>query len=178
MFPFVRNVYGIWKATRQAPLGWFDTHVSHHRIWPWDIDPWMELNNGRTLTLYDLGRLPLFTRMGLVKGSVKAGMFFTVAGSSVRYRTRVRPMTVVELRSRMLGFDDRFIYVDHQMWQGDACANHGLIRSAIARRGKGIVPPTEVAEIMGLEAESPPLPDWVNNWIAAEATRPWPPDRI
>jgi len=28
---------------------------------------------------------------------------------------------------------------------------------------------------MGATEDSPPLPDWVQAWIAAEDARPWPP---
>ncbi len=176
MYPYLRSFYCIWRAFRMRPLDLFDTHVSHHRIWPLDIDPWMELNNGRTLTLYDLGRLPLFARMGLLKATRKSGMFFTVAGASVRYRARIRPLDKVEMRSRVIGFDDRFTYIDQSLWLGETCANQVLIRTAVARRGKGIVSPGQALREMGFEAQSPELPDWVKNWIAAEATRTWPPE--
>ena len=65
------------------------THVSYHRCWPWDIDLWMELNNGRTLTFYDLGRIPLARRTGLVELLRKQRWGLTMAGASVRYRARI-----------------------------------------------------------------------------------------
>ena len=65
MYPFLRLAKGLWQARRQPPLPVTGTHVSHHLCWPWDLDPWVELNNGRTLTLYDLGRIPLGLRTGL-----------------------------------------------------------------------------------------------------------------
>jgi hypothetical protein len=40
---------------------------------------------------------------------------------------------------------------------------------------KGIVAPAELLRAMGADPASPPLPDWVQAWIAADATRPWPP---
>lgn len=179
MYPFLRHYQAIAQARRMGPIGPFETHVSQHRIWPTDIDPWMELNNGRTLTLYDLGRIPLFIRLGIVAGARKAGLYFTVAGVSVRYRARLQPFRTVEMRTRMLGWDGRFIYMDQSLWLDEtACANQVLVRSAIARRGKGIVPPGEALRLMGFEIESPPLPGWVENWIAAEGSRPWPPERV
>ena len=55
MFPFFRFTKDLLVARTQPPLGLLDTHVSHHICWPWDVDMFLELNNGRTLTLYDLG---------------------------------------------------------------------------------------------------------------------------
>ena len=59
MYPFLRLGLEVLRARRAPPLPIDGVHVSHHTCWPWDLDPWGELNNGRTLTLYDLGRVPL-----------------------------------------------------------------------------------------------------------------------
>ena len=55
-----------WVNRRAPTLTVGEFHVSHHRCWPWDLDLWLELNNGRALTLYDLGRLVLAKRTGLL----------------------------------------------------------------------------------------------------------------
>ena len=176
MYPFLRAALVMAKARRQPPLGLFDTHVSRHLCWPWDLDIWMELNNGRTLTLYDLGRLPLATRAGLDPVLRDRGWGLTVAGSSIRYRKRVTAFSRLTMRSRCLGWDERFLYMDQSMWRGGDCTSQVLIRSAIVSR-QGMVPPRELALAMGVSPESPALPDWVLAWVAADATRPWPPLR-
>ena len=66
LYPLIRFAKEMIKFRGAPPLGPMDAHVSTHRCWPWDLDPWIELNNGRTLTLYDLGRIPLASRTGLV----------------------------------------------------------------------------------------------------------------
>ena len=176
MYPFVRSFIRNIASARQPRIGFLDTSNTSLWVGPFDIDPWIELNNGRTLTLYDLGRLPHYQRVGVRRTIEKAGMYFTVAGVSVRYRARIRPFTKVDMHTRILGWDARFFYVDQSLWQDDVCANHMLLRQAIARRDKGIVPPHEVARVIGIDPASPELPEWVNSWIDAEATRPWPPD--
>jgi acyl-CoA thioesterase FadM len=178
MYPFFRMAYHMARARRQPKLGLFDVHVSRHRCWPWDIDLWLELNNGRTLTLFDMGRLPLVTRQGFTQLVRDNGLYITVAGSAVRYRRRIQPMQAFTMKSQMIGWDNRFLYFEQSMWLGDICANHVILRSAIARRGQGIVPPAEVAALAGVDPTSPPLPDWVQNWIDAETSRPWPPEGL
>ncbi|NHB77888.1 thioesterase family protein [Rhodobacter calidifons] len=180
MYPFLRMFKEMARASRMPPLGLFDTHVSHHLCWPWDLDPWVELNNGRTLTLYDLGRLPLGARTGLHRVLKAKGWGMTVAGSSVRYRRRVTMFARITTYSRCLGWDERFLYTEQSMWTGGECASQVLIRSAVVGSAMGartgIVPPSELAVALGAAPESPELPDWVKAWIAAEATRPWPPE--
>lgn len=183
MYPIIRFARHLAAARRQPPLGPFEAHVSQHICWPWDIDPWMELNNGRTLTLYDLGRIPLAVRTGMATAVRKNGWGLAVAGASVRYRRRIRTFERFTMVSRLIGWDARFFYMDQSMWKGVDraamdCAGQMLLRSACTtgRGGRGIVPPAEVAASLGFTGDSPPLPQWVEAWIAAEGERPWPPE--
>ena len=176
MYPYARMFKELWKFRRAPTLPILGTHISHHRCWPQDLDPWMELNNGRTLTLYDLGRIPLGVRTGLNPVLRARHWGLTVAGSTTRYRRRVRLFDRVEMHTRCIGWDARFMYMEQSMWKGGDCTSHVLIRSAITS-ANGIVPPAKALAALGQPAESPALPDWVQAWIAAEALRPWPPIR-
>jgi acyl-CoA thioesterase FadM len=176
MYPFVRMVKEMLRARRLGPIGLLDAHVSQHRCWPWDLDLWLELNNGRTLTLYDLGRLPLGRRTGVEQVLRSRRWGLTVAGSTIRYRRRVTVFAKLTMHTRCVGWDKRFLYMEQSMWQGEDCASHVLIRSAVVGKA-GIVPPAEVVLALGGKVESPALPGWVAAWIAADATRPWPPER-
>lgn len=175
MYPFVRMFWQLVKHRRDPRLGVTGCHVSHHVCWPWDIDLWKELNNGRTLTIYDLGRIPLGVRTGLSATVRAQGWGLAVAGASVRYRRRIRVFETVEMRSRAICWDARFFYIEQSLWRRSGeCANHVLYRSAVTGPD-GIVPPARVMRAMGHAPESPACPGWVAAWIAAEADRPWPP---
>jgi hypothetical protein len=93
----------------------------------------------------------------------------------VRYRRRVTLFGRIEVRARVIGWDERFTYVDQTIWLGDSCASQAVLRTAVTDR-TGIVPPARVAEAMG-HGDGPVLPEWVRAWSAAEALRPWPPER-
>ncbi|MEZ5753747.1 MAG: acyl-CoA thioesterase [Paracoccaceae bacterium] len=174
MYPFLRMAKELWKFRNAPSLPLLGSHVSTHLCWPWDLDPWVELNNGRTLTLYDLGRIPLGVRTGLKRVLLARGWGLTVAGNTVRYRRRIRAFDRVTMHSRCIGWDHRFLYIEQSMWKGDDCTSHMILRSAVTSRA-GIVPPAEVLSALGQSVESPPLPEFVQNWIATETTRPWPP---
>ncbi len=177
MYPFLRLAIVTRRARRAPRLGLFDTHVSRHVCLPWDLDPWKELNNGRTLTIYDLGRIPLAMRTGLIDMLRRQGWGLTVAGSVVRYRRRVRLFDNVEMQSRVLGWDNRFLYIDQSMWKTDGdCAGQAILRTALTD-ANGIVTTDRATAALGVAPESPPLPEWVQTWIMAENTRPWPPEK-
>ncbi|WP_375261672.1 acyl-CoA thioesterase [Palleronia sp.] len=175
MYPILRFTNELRRFNDAPTLGFFDTHVSRHRIWPVDIDVWMELNNGRTLTLFDLGRIVLFRRTKVWDFMRKQGWVGTVAGSSVRYRRRVQMFHKVEMRSRIVGRDAKFLYVEQAMFRESdgECTSHVLLRTAVTDR-KRMITMDEVAETWG-GLDFPPLPDWARAWSEADNLRPWPP---
>lgn len=176
MFPFIRLIKDVTLASRQPPLqNLTDVHVSQHICWPQDLDIFLELNNGRALTLYDLGRIAMAQRAGLVAVLKRERWGLTMAGSHVRFRRRIRGFERFEVRSRAVCWDDKFIYIEQSMWKRDGeCASHVLYRSAVTNKD-GIVPPTAVLAALGLETPSPQMPEWIAQWTQAESARPWPP---
>lgn len=177
MFPFIRLFKDVYLASRQPRFSELtQTHVSQHICWPHDLDVFLELNNGRALTLYDLGRSAMAVRAGLVAVIRREGWAMTMAGTHTRFRRRIHVMQRFEMRSRTVCWDDKFIYLEQSMWKQDGeCASHVLLRSAVTDKN-GIVAPTRVLAALGhADAVSPAMPDWITQWTTADAARPWPP---
>ncbi|MFT4716479.1 MAG: acyl-CoA thioesterase FadM [Paracoccaceae bacterium] len=174
MYPIFRfaKEMAIFRRAPKMDLG--DVHISSHVCWPWDVDPWMELNNGRALTLYDLSRLPMAYRSGLITLVKEKGWQMAVAGASVRYRRRVRMFQRFTTHSTILGWDDRFFYFQQSMWSRGEATSSLLARMAVTD-SNGILAPAEAAVALGWCTASPELPEYVSAWINAEAKRPWPP---
>ncbi len=175
MYPFARFALQVMRARRMAPIGVLDVHVSRHLCLPWDLDGFGELNNGRVLTLYDLGRFGLGARIGLLAALRRRRWGLAVAGASIRYRRRITVLARIEMRTRVAGWDERFFYLIQSMWVDGECCSQALLRTAVVARGRA-VPSGEVAVEMGHAGAAPGLPGWVADWIAAEGARPWPPE--
>ncbi|MBD3665564.1 acyl-CoA thioesterase [Sulfitobacter aestuariivivens] len=177
MFPFVRIAKDLWLASRQPRLENFDDlHVSQHICWPHDLDFWMELNNGRALSLYDIGRTALAQRVGLIDAIRRERWGLTMAGSCTRFRRRIHGFERFEMRSRMVCWDDKFTYIEQSMWKRNGeCASHVMYRAAVTDKD-GLVRPDRVLKALGKEGStSPAMPEWVKTWTDAEDKRPWPP---
>ena len=96
-----------------------------------------------------------------------------MAGSVVRYRRRVRAFYRLDMASRLVGWDDKFLYAEQSMWHRGTCTSHLVVRMAVTDAA-GLVRMDRFARAVDLP-EPPPLPDWIRTWIEAEARRPWPP---
>ena len=178
MYPIVRFMLEMRRARKLPPLKLGETHLTKITCMPWDIDYQLEMNNGRVLTLFDIGRVVMLDRLGVVDGVRKNKWYGTIAGSTIRYRRRITLFQKLEMRSRVIGVDERFNYIEQSLWRmsdGECCA-HAVLRVAITT-GKGIIPSAEVIEKLGLEFEEMTLPDWVVAWDASEQKRLWPPEK-
>jgi acyl-CoA thioesterase FadM len=174
LYPIIRVIKETLRAKRMPAIEALDAHVSYHRCWPQDLDGFLEMNNGRILTILDIGRCGLAQRAGLIDVLRENGWGMTMAGNSVRYRKRIRPFVRFRVASRAVGWDDKFFYLEHTLWVGKDCAVQALFRAAITDKN-GIVSPAKLFASIGHDGTSPEKPAWVDAWIAADNTRPWPP---
>ncbi len=174
MYPVARTVLGAARALAAAPLPIEGTSEISFRCRPWDLDMFLEMNNGRALTLYDLGRFDLSIRTGLAPALRKNRWGLAVAGSSIRYRRRITAFQKVTMRTRVLGHTDCWIFLEQSMWAKGEPMSALLVRTCVTSNGKPVAP-EKVAAAVGAPDWNPDLPDWVTGWIAHDGQRPWPP---
>ncbi|MGB0507047.1 MAG: thioesterase family protein [Pikeienuella sp.] len=174
MFPLRRLALAMIRASRMPALSPGDSHVDYMHAMPWDIDPFGDLNNGRIVTLSDVGRVALAKRSGLLSTLKKRRWGFAMAGSTPQYRRRITMFEPLELHSRLIGRDQKFFYIEHNFYVRSQAAANIMCRTVITSKGR-LVSTDEVAQELGRTDWNPPLPDWVKNWAAADDQRPWPP---
>ncbi len=170
MYPYLRLVAVVVGAWRRPRLGFDDEGVLRLRVWPTDIDVYPEVNNGRHLTLMDLGRFDFALRSGLMRIAHARRWGFVVAGASVRYRHRLPPLRRFTLHTRLVGRDQRWFYFQQLLRREGRICSSALIRVALTRTG-GLVPTAEVMEAVGAPGWGPELPHWVSAWTAADEQR-------
>ena len=146
MYPIVRLTKEVLNARQKPPLHPLGHHVSWHRCWPQDIDNYLEMNNGRILTILDIGRGGLAQRTGLLDALRANRWGLTIAGSSVRYRKRIRPFAKFRTVSRSVGWGRRFFYLEQTIWLGDDCAVQGLFRAAVTDRNGCLLYTSDAAD--------------------------------
>jgi acyl-CoA thioesterase FadM len=173
MYPYLRSARVLLAAHFGRRLTFDSESVLGLRISLGDIDVFWEMNNGRQLTLMDMGRFDLAVRSGFVKVLHREGWGLTVGGASVRFRHRVPPFSRVLLRTRLVGHDGRWYYFHQKIERAGRVCSAALVRTATTAGGR-LVPVERVLAAMGEPGWSPELPPWVRAWIDAESQRPWP----
>jgi len=162
----------MFKAKWGSSLNLDEESVLKMRVFLGDLDFYPELNNGRHLTVMDMGRLDLAARTGLLRIVHREKWGLAVAGASVRYRHRLKAFKRFNLHTRIVGIDDRWFYFHQSTVREGKIHSSALVRAGITNI-KGIVPVKEVLAELGIPDWNPDMPKWVKAWSEAEELRPW-----
>jgi acyl-CoA thioesterase FadM len=171
MYPLIRLAKVSLQGWRGSGLGPLEVSRLRFLVWPNDLDNNLHLNNGRYLTLMDLGRWDLALRTGLV-GLVVKGRWQPLAGGvHIRFRRPLPPFRSYELCTRILAWDQKWFYLEQRFHQDGRDKARALVR-ILFKGPAGNVPPGEVAAALGHpQAQSPPLPQEVQLWDRMMLTR-------
>jgi acyl-CoA thioesterase FadM len=170
MLLLFRFLFTILKARFRSRIGPLDESVVRFTALPHDCDLNFHLNAGRTVSFMDVGRIELIARMRLLHPMLRRGWRPVGGGTVVRFRREVLPFERFDVRSRVVGWDEKWIYVEHVVEKNGLFCAIGHMRTVI-RAKSGNVPPGEVLALMKENIASPPLPEFVLRWRDAEDQR-------
>lgn len=166
---FLITIFASRLRPRIEPL---DPSVLRFTVLPHDCDLNIHLNAGRFISFMDIARVELLARMRILRPIIGKGWRPVVGGIVVRYRRSVLPFERFTINSRVLGWDDKWFYIEHVLDRRDgSLAAIGHSRTLL-RTKSGPVHPRELLALMGMEGrESPLLPEFVLQWRTAEDGR-------
>ncbi len=149
-----------------ARTGLLDDSVLNLRVWPTDSDLNFHLNDGRYISLAGLGRVDLMARTGLFRIALRRRWYPVVGSVMVRYRREIPSMQRFALRTRCLGWDEKWFYFEHRFEIGETVAAIAFARGVLRTR-KAPIPSAEVVAAVDSRLESPPLPEAIVRWREA-----------
>ncbi|HEX6746750.1 MAG TPA: thioesterase family protein [Longimicrobium sp.] len=162
-----RLLYTAIAALMRRRLAPLDESVVRFTVLPTDLDLNGHMNNGRYLTIMDLGRVDLLLRTGVVGAMRRHRWAGVVASVAVRFRRALNPFQRYELRSRLIGWDERWFFMEQRFTRrGELCA-YALVKIQFSGR-EGRVAPQAMADAVHPGAESPPVPQAVRDWQNSE----------
>lgn len=171
MYPFFRVFLTLQRAKRHSRVHPLDTCVLTQSVWPTDLDIYAELNNAKYLTLMELARWDMGVRTGLVNLIKREKYGLVVAGCSIRYRKRLRLWQKFQMHTRVVGVDQRWVFIEQSIFRNGQQCTGALFRTGVTSRN-GLVSPAQVFAQLGVE-EMPHPPDWVAQWDQSDNSRPW-----
>jgi acyl-CoA thioesterase FadM len=138
----------------------------HLRVWPNDLDLYRHVNNGRYLTLADLGRIDWFLRTGVMHLALQRNARPIIGDAMAKFRRDLRLFQSFDIHSRLLGWDPRWMFLEHRF------VRDGRVVGVVAIRGlfqgpRGALSPGEFLGAPGAPALSPALPEWLLTWHRA-----------
>lgn len=158
-----------WMKKQSDPLA---SSTLSMRVMPFDLDVFMHVNNGRYLSMMDLGRLHLMWVIGLLK-PLRQQRWNPLLGSvKIHY---LKPLTLFQhftLNTQTLYWDEKWIYVEQKIYHRDQLCAVALMKILfIGKEGK--IAPQSLLDLLPHPPKQPPIPDVIKYWMQAEqASRP------
>ena len=136
------------------------------RVWPTDLDFNRHLNNARYLALMDIGRLDLLSDVGLLRLLLRLRWSPVVGAAMLRFRKPLDPWMRFTLNTRMIGWDEKWFYIEQRFERDGELYAYGLVRALFRSDGRSLSP-VDVLEALGAPPSSPALPEVAIRWREA-----------
>ncbi|HKF47973.1 MAG TPA: acyl-CoA thioesterase [Terracidiphilus sp.] len=165
LISFVRiPALAIRQHLRPLPaLGVLNEDCLKLRVWPFDIDLNLHMNNARYLSLMDYGRMHLLARTRLLDHILRSRWTPLVGAVWMTYRRSLALMAKFTLISRLVCWDERWFYIEQTFAGREGLAAAGWVKGALRDPG-GVLDPQKVLEKIKPGIVSPPKPDAISAW--------------
>lgn len=155
---FFRLIWILIRAKYKTGLHPLDRSVVRFRVWPHDLDLNRHMNNGRYLTIMDLGRLDLLARTGLARLALSNKWMPVVGFATVRFRRPLHLFQTYELHTWLAHWDDKWFYVRQEFRVNDQVYAGAWLKGLLRDR-VGPVVPGDAFNALGSDVLPPPLLD-------------------
>jgi acyl-CoA thioesterase FadM len=164
MHMWFRTVLHAWISRFGRKLGHYDVARTRLRVVPTDLDFLRHVNNGVYFSLFDIGRFDLLRRSGVWRLFLDRGWYAVVAAETITFRKSLTLWQRFTVESRIIGYDDKAVYMQHRAVVNGEIYAEAFIRARILRRTGGSVPHSELLDAVGAAPASFALPEWLHGW--------------
>eukprot|EP00467_Chlorarachnion_reptans_P000038 CAMPEP_0114499668 /NCGR_PEP_ID=MMETSP0109-20121206/7546_1 /TAXON_ID=29199 /ORGANISM="Chlorarachnion reptans, Strain CCCM449" /LENGTH=203 /DNA_ID=CAMNT_0001677263 /DNA_START=215 /DNA_END=826 /DNA_ORIENTATION=+ len=136
--------------TKKRNLGWLEWQDIRHIVFPMDMDYMDHMNNARYNRKFEYARTVYWIDSGLYEAFQKLKVTGGFKSIVARFRREVRPGVKFKIRTRLTGWDERSMYMEHHMvteHAGKKFVNSYAISKYTMRRSCS-VKPVEVIRVM------------------------------
>lgn len=165
---FFRLLHILIFSRFRTPVDVMAECATPFRVWFTDLDVLRHMNNGVYLSLQDLARMDYMTRAGAAKKIAAQGWYPVVAAETIRFRRSLQPLQKFEIRTRLISWDDKYLFLEHKFTSRGQVIAVGMIRARFLKKSGGSVTPQELMKVLELNLQAPAFPDYLRAWISSE----------
>lgn len=165
---FFRLIFVFLFSRFRSKVDILDECVTPFRVCPTDLDVLMHMNNGVYLSLQDIARVDYMIRAQAFRKISAQGWYPVVASEMIRFRRSLALFQKFELKTRLISWDDRYLYLEHKFVRQGEIMALGMIRARFLSRKGGLVSPQEILQLLGRSNPAPEFPVYLKEWLAAD----------
>lgn len=143
--------------------------ASRFRVLPHDIDVNLHLNNGRYLQLMDVNRVEWLLRTGVVDFVRKHRWKPILGSTAIHFRRELRLWEVGVASTRLVGWDDRWAYLEHRIATSDGKPVAVAMARAGFRANGAWMPIERLRAALPFPVEPMALPAHARAWQALDS---------
>lgn len=128
-----------------------------------DLDIYQHVNNAKYLNKYEIARWHFCIQTGLTKILLEEKIQFIVVGAEISYIKELKWKEKFQVRTQIVGADDKYIYLEQTIHSKGKLKNHGMFRVLFLQKRNKITP-LEIFQKMGMNTPPPNLPTHFEEW--------------
>lgn len=151
-----------------------ESSVLNFRVWPHDLDLSLHLNNGRYLTLMDLGRLDAMVRSGLWREVLRHKWTPIASAITIRFQRELRPFQKFRLDTKLVCWDQSLVVME-QIFVIEGGPRDGQVAARALfkgglydRKDRKFVEIARLMALLGVSETSPPATAEVEAFLHAD----------
>lgn len=137
-------------------------------VWPNDLDFNFHMNNGRYLTLMDLGRFHLLAKKGLLSKVFKRKWQPVLGGAKIHFIKALGPFSRFNLKTEVLYWDEKWIYIEQHFIQNNQLMATAMVKALFVHKGKRLKPESLFELISQTPPTRPACPVTLQHWLDSE----------
>jgi len=150
----------LWSKPAANPL---TPQFVFFRAWLHDCDFNFHLTSSRYFALMDLARLDLMFNLGMGKLILKHKWKFVINAQEITYVKEIPPFARFCISSQILGWDEKYFYVEHRVTSNGTLHAVAHVRNAALKDNK-VISMWKVFETCGFKNVQASVPEAVDIW--------------
>jgi acyl-CoA thioesterase FadM len=160
IFRLAWTLFVAWLGLRFGrPVEFSDEARYDFRCLPTDIDFNLHLTNSRYASFMDVARVAMMVRNGAWSRFRAAGLLPVLGSMGMKFRRGIKPFERFTVTCRTIGWDEKWIFLEHKMLAGEHLAAIAVMKAAFLGPQGRRIPTDELIKLIGYAGPRPdPLP--------------------